>query len=699
MLENLLLAINDCAWAYNLNKKQYVFISPAINSILGVTASEFSADKKLWYKIAIPEDQEMILNATDNLNIGDWTELIYRVKVNNKVKWVSEKKTRFKEDKTQHEILLCVVKDITDQKPVGVNLDEELEDFSLLFEKSPNPMWIYEIPSLRILRVNEPAITQYGYTQEEFLAMTIRDMRPKIDLAQFNEYIFRKGITKSSLQEYNTGGLWRHQNKKGDFIYAEITGHEIQYNNSPCRIIIATNVTERVHYEEEVNKRERFFNSMIESQTNFLISLDPKGRFKFANKRFLSTFGYKMDELKGKHFSFTVTQEDGHIFRDAFDRCIKKPGKVINLLHREFEKDGKERFTEWDIIALSDEHTQITDLQAVGRNVTDRVNIDAAFKRTAEKLDTIIESITDAFCVINYKGEFIRVNAAFENVFGLNREDIISLSVEDVFPEVIGTAFQSKYRMAIEQQVGAQVIEFFSRLQLWLEISFFPSSEGLTVFLKNITQQKQANEEVLLSRNNLESLINNTDDVIWSIDTDYNIISLNSAFQVLIEKQTGVIVGEGHNVFSVGYSPNTLEKWKGYYNRAFNGEKYTVQIEEFDIDSQAFSWSEVSFNPIYNKKEQVIGICCFARDITERLKTERAILDQNSKLRKIASLSSHELRRPVTTIMGLTYIFDSKNPNNPSNLEIMNHLRTATMELDNVIRQIVDKTFTADMEP
>ncbi len=698
MLENLLLALNDCVWAYNLTKKQYAFISPAINSILGVTASEFASEKELWFKIAIPEDQQMILSATENLTSGDRVELTYRVKVNNKIKWVSEKKTRFKEDKTHHEILLCVIKDITDEKVIKAHLNEALGDFSVLFEKNPNPMWIYEVPTLRILKVNAAAQENYGYSEEEFLSMTIRDMRPKIDLAQFNEYIFRKGFAKGAIG-YNTAGVWRHQSKSGELIYAEITGHEIDYQNSSCRIIIATNVTSQVVYQEEVNKREKFFNSMIESQTNFLINLDQKGQFKFANQRFLSTFGYKMDELKGKHFSFTVIPEDGHLFRDIFNKCIKKPGKVINLLHREFEKDGKERFTEWDIIALADEHTQITDLQAVGRNVTERVNIDAAYKRTAEKLDTIIESITDAFCVVDYQGKFIRVNSAFEKVFGLERKNILSLSVEDVFPEVIASTFQTKYRTAIEQQTGAQVVEFFSRLSLWFQISFFPSSEGLTVFLKNITQQKQTSEEILLSRNNLESLINNTDDIIWSINTDYTIISLNSAFQVMVEKLTGDIVGEGMNVFSARFPSEFKKEWKGYYDRAVNGEKYTTQTERFDKALGIQTFSEVSFNPIYNKKGQVVGIGCFARDITERLNTERAIMEQNRKLRIIASLSSHELRRPVATIMGLTYIFDSNNPNNPSNLEIMTHLRTATMELDNVIRQIVDKTFTSDMEP
>ena len=111
-------------------------------------------------------------------------------------------------------------------------------------------MWIYETPSLRIIKVNHAAIEHYGYSNKEFLSMTIRDVRPKFDLAAFNEYIFKRGITKGKPQGYNSGGIWRHQNKHGDIIYAEITGHEIKYSNTSCRIIIATDVTERMRYEE-----------------------------------------------------------------------------------------------------------------------------------------------------------------------------------------------------------------------------------------------------------------------------------------------------------------------------------------------------------------------------------------------------------------------------------------------------------------
>ena len=208
MLDKLLLALSECAWAYNLSLNQYIFVSPAVYSILGITKADFERDNELWKKIAIPDDHAIVIEVTDNLKKDEWVELSYRVNVNGQIKWVHEKKIWFTDMESGHDVIVGVINDVSDPNVVNFHLSKSLGDFSILFEKNPNPMWIYEIPSLRILKVNEAAIDLYGYTQEEFLTFTIRDIRPKIDLAKFNEYIFRRGITRGTLRGYNNSGIW-----------------------------------------------------------------------------------------------------------------------------------------------------------------------------------------------------------------------------------------------------------------------------------------------------------------------------------------------------------------------------------------------------------------------------------------------------------------------------------------------------------
>lgn len=254
MLDKLLFALNDIAWAYSPTEKKYVFISPNVKTLLGFSSDEFAADKDNLLKLVVPEDKEILLNATRELQLEDQIELHYRVKVNDKIKWLFEKRSYFVDWASSAEIILSVVKDVSDQQVVKNHLNDALGNFGVLFDKNPSPMWIYETPSLRILKVNHAAIEHYGYSNKDFLNMTIRDIRPKLDLAAFNEYIFRKGITKGKKVGSNAGGVWRHQNKNGEIIYVEVTGHELKYNNTLCRIVVINDVTERVLFEQERDK-------------------------------------------------------------------------------------------------------------------------------------------------------------------------------------------------------------------------------------------------------------------------------------------------------------------------------------------------------------------------------------------------------------------------------------------------------------
>lgn len=126
----------------------------------------------------------------------------------------------------------------------------------------------------------------------------------------------------------------------------------------------------------------------------------------------------------------------------------------------------------------------------------------------------------------------------------------------------------------------------------------------------------------------------------------------------------------------------------------FLGERYITRHEGPNPKTKEPSNFEISFNPIYKaSKHEIIGVGCFARDITERLKTEEALIEQNERLKNIASLSSHELRRPVASMIGLLNILDRTNFSNPENEQIMEHLFTVSHEIDDVIRLIVNKTF------
>ena len=696
MLNNLLTALNDCVWAFDADTQKYLFISPSIQAVTDYHPKDFHQNTELWNDIIDPRDRDAVLTTGNKTDTDEWTEQTYRIVTKGgKIKWVHQKKRYLTDEQTGHRVLLNVINDVSYQKQVSFNLKESLGDFSMLFYNNPTPMWIYELPTLRIMKVNEAALKHYGYSEEEFLSMTIRDIRPRFEVAKFNEYLYRKAIPESSLHGFNNAGVWKHVNKKGEIVYAEITGHEIRYDNHSCRVIIATDVTEKVLQQEALKRREQFLTSLVDSQTNFLVRIDADCNFTFANKWFFKTLGYNETDIIGKPFITVALPEEMEFCEDVFKNCVKNPGKVTSLRHRKRDAEGNIQWIKWEFIAISDEDGQVTELQGVGQDITQNVEIEKEIKKASERLNSFIESITDSFFIVNNAWEFIKVNSAFEKIMNKGRDQILGSVMWDIFPGIIGTQFEDAYRKAMSEEMSIQFTEHFGPLNKWFSTTVYPASEGLAVFVRDITHEMHAQEEIMWTKNNLEALINNTEDLTWSIDRDGRYVYMNTAYRKRIKETVGAEPKEGDDAYvHSGQTEKINDEWRSYYQRALSGERYITRHESFDPVTKEPTYFEVSFNPIHTaSKDEIIGVGCFARDITERLKTEEALIEQNERLKNIASLSSHELRRPVASMMGLLNIMDKENFSNPENKQIMEHLVTVTHEIDEVIRLIVNKTF------
>jgi len=93
--------------------------------------------------------------------------------------------------------------------------------YRLLFEANPLPLWVYDLETLRILDTNDVACHKYGYSRDEFLSLTIRDIRPREDVGKVEE-----SVRTTPPHSFNSG-IWRHRLKDGSLIDVEITSHEI----------------------------------------------------------------------------------------------------------------------------------------------------------------------------------------------------------------------------------------------------------------------------------------------------------------------------------------------------------------------------------------------------------------------------------------------------------------------------------------
>jgi PAS domain S-box-containing protein len=154
-------------------------------------------------------------------------------------------------------------------------------------------MWFHDLETLRFLDVNEAAVQSYGYSREEFLQMTLLDIRPEEDRAKFLCHI--RG-TDSHLEQ---SGYWRHLRKDGSLILVEISAYRQVIGGREVELVLASNVTDKVHAEEAMMRSEASFRSFVDNAPYGIFrSHTSEDRFLEINPAFVRLLGYESaDEL------------------------------------------------------------------------------------------------------------------------------------------------------------------------------------------------------------------------------------------------------------------------------------------------------------------------------------------------------------------------------------------------------------------
>jgi PAS domain S-box-containing protein len=141
-----------------------------------------------------------------------------------------------------------VIKDITNIVRGQQAVMEAEKKYRRLFQQNPCSIYVIGLDDLRIMEVNDTAIRQYGYTRDEFLHMSIFDLRPENEHARIYNFLENVRQGKRPL----SSGMWKHSRKNGEVIYMEIAYHLIFYNHKKAMLVMANNVTERAALEEKL---------------------------------------------------------------------------------------------------------------------------------------------------------------------------------------------------------------------------------------------------------------------------------------------------------------------------------------------------------------------------------------------------------------------------------------------------------------
>jgi PAS domain-containing protein len=205
-------------------------------------------------------------------------------------------------------------------------------------------------------------------------------------------------------------------------------------------------------------------------------------------------------------------------------------------------------------------------------------------------------------------------------------------------------------------------------------------------------QQKQELEllrdNLRLEKQNLAALINNTTDIIWSVNQELRLVSYNRGYISYIENWCGKQPVSGDHTAAYATSEGQITEWEGYYKRALSGEDFKVELLISAAD-QSSIFIDARFHPIKDTDGSIIGVGCNCRDITEYKKHLLQVQEQNRQLREIAWIQSHKVRSPLASLLGLLDVFNRDDLSDPDNTRVLDKIKIAANDLDNVICEVV----------
>ena len=231
-------------------------------------------------------------------------------------------------------LMISTVVDVTAQVEAERRLAESEHNYRLLFQKSPEPMLIYDPESLTIIEVNNAAVTHYGYSRKEFYSMTLLDMRPKEDWDEV-----KKIISKDKEQKFTPPKDSRHLKKSGEIIYVKVTASSINYFGNDYRLVLINDITEQKEAEEMV------LASLVEGENKERARIaqelhDGLGQYLAAANMNLDAVSSEIDTLsdrkkeqfrKGLNLLKHAVTETAQISRNLLPRVVDDYGLALAI--------------------------------------------------------------------------------------------------------------------------------------------------------------------------------------------------------------------------------------------------------------------------------------------------------------------------------------------------------------------------------
>ncbi|MDL0431971.1 PAS domain S-box protein [Marinobacter sp. TBZ242] len=462
-------------------KGRFISINPAAENVLGYRPDELIGKP---YQVLIPnvdqdataEELRRLVAGYRRFSDGFRNHLLHRDGHIVTMLWTAEWSE-------EDQALFCVGRDMTNQL-VAETLMREREQF---FSLSPDMFCIVDLNN-HFFELNNAFVDVLGYERDELLGASYMQLIHKDDQARVEEAVASL-IAGTTIRDLQIRIRNKNNSERWLELSATLSSDELIY-------VAARDTTEIRHTQEKLRESETLLKIAEKAARIGGWVLDiASGETRWSHAMF-DIFEMPVGEVPDLDKALTFyTPDSRKIITDAVNMCMHK-GIPFDEEVQIRTHLGRLRWVRVIGQAVKDEDNRIVQVQGGLQDITASHQAMEQIRRFADRQAKIFESITDAFFTLDREWRFTYVNRRSEELLRKNRDVLLGNTLWEMFPAAKESEFEQQYRHAMTTGESVAFEAYYAPLDNWLEVSAYPSDEGLAVYYRSINARKQAQQKL-----------------------------------------------------------------------------------------------------------------------------------------------------------------------------------------------------------
>ncbi|WP_219838048.1 PAS domain S-box protein [Paenibacillus sp. R14(2021)] len=406
-------------------------------------------------------------------------------------------------------------------------------------------------------------------------------------------------------------------------------------------ISIGIDITEQRQIEQSLIDNEERFRLLVGSMDEVVSTFDSDLKLMGVYGRAMDGFLNESQELySGKTIHQLLNPVNARMHENAQRIALEGKNTVLDWSIQ--SPTGAAYYHQTSYSTLRNNGGVVKGVVSVSRDITQLKAAEEAYRESQERIANILESITDAFMALDNDWLFTYVNSEAEVILGRERPQIMGRALAEVYPSMLNSHMHACFRRAVKEQVPISTEEYMPHLNAWYEVHIYPSKDGLSVYLQNVTVRKELEYLAAMSQSRLSTIIETVPNGIVVVEENGMISMANR----MAEEIFGMNKGDIEN------RPYDDAAWEIYDfdGKRMQAEDYPVTIairtrdrvsnSEFIVKRPNGTRVMISCNcsPTFDREGRMRSVLISLSDITSRIAIQNELKAANNELMKLSSL-------------------------------------------------------------